>query len=442
MTAQENSNGSHGWMAPFFLIWSGQAASLLGSQLVQFALIWWLTQTTGSATVLATAVLVSLLPQIVLGPLAGAIVDRWNRRLVMMLADSLIALATVGLAVLFWTGVVQVWHVYALMLLRSAFGLFHWSAMQASTSLMVPKEHLSRIQGLNQMLNGVMNIGSAPLGALLLLWLPMQGILAIDIVTAAIAVTCLFFVAIPQPERRLSDQSGESKTGLWQDVGDGLRYVWAWPGLMLIAGLATLINLLLNPTNALQPLLVTNHFHGGAFQLAWMESAWGVGVVVGGLTLSAWGGFRRRVVTSLVGIMVLGAGMAALGMIPASGFWVAVAVLFVVGFTGPMIDGPLFAVLQSVVAPEMQGRVFLLVISMAKAISPLGLIIAGPLADRFGVQIWFLAGGILTGVLGAAALLIPAIVNIEEERKVQLQATESADSTTQLAAASVELSGD
>jgi DHA3 family macrolide efflux protein-like MFS transporter len=224
-------------------------------------------------------------------------------------------------------------------------------------------------------------------------------------------------------------------------VRDGLRYVWAWPGLMLIAGLATLINLLLNPTNALQPLLVTNHFHGQAFHLAWMESAWGIGVVAGGLTLSAWGGFRRRVLTSLVGIIVLGVGIAALGLIPASGFRVAVAVLFVVGFTGPMIDGPLFAVLQSVVAPEMQGRVFLLVVSMAKAISPLGLIIAGPLADRFGVQIWFLVGGVLTGLLGAAALLVPAITNIEEERQVQSQTSGSGDGRTQVAA-SAELSGD
>ena len=441
MVAQNNSKSSRDWMAPFFLIWSGQAMSLLGSQLVQFALIWWLTQTTGSATVLATAVLVGLLPQIVLGPLAGAIVDRWNRRMLMMLADCLVAMATVGLAVLFWTGLVQIWHVYALMLLRSAFGLFHWSAMQASTSLMVPKEHLSRIQGLNQVLNGVMNIGAAPLGALLLVWLPMQGILAIDFVTAAIAVACLFFVAIPQPERHLSTQPGEGQTGLWQDVRDGLRYVWAWPGLMLIAGLATLINLVLNPTNALQPLLVTNHFHGQAFHLAWMESAWGIGVVAGGLTLSAWGGFRRRVLTSLVGIIVLGAGIAALGLIPASGFRVAVAVLFVVGFTGPMIDGPLFAVLQSVVAPEMQGRVFLLVVSMAKAISPLGLIIAGPLADRFGVRIWFLVGGILTGLLGAAALLVPAIINIEEERQVQSQTSGSGDGRIQVAA-SAESSGD
>ncbi|MCK4977843.1 MAG: MFS transporter, partial [Anaerolineales bacterium] len=169
------------WAAPFFTIWTGQAFSLLGSQLVQFALIWWLTKTTGSATVLATASLVGLLPQVLLGPIAGTFVDRWSRRVTMIIADGIIALATVLLAYLFWSGVVQIWHVYLLMFVRSMAGSFHWPAMQASTSLMVPKEHFSRIQGLNQILNGGMNIISAPLGALLLEVLSIQGVLSIDV---------------------------------------------------------------------------------------------------------------------------------------------------------------------------------------------------------------------------------------------------------------------
>lgn len=413
------------WKKTFFAIWGGQAVSLLGSQLVQFALVWWLTQETGSATVLATATLAALLPQILLGPLAGTLVDRWNRRRVMIGADLLTALATVIMALLFWSGEVAVWHIYVLMFFRSVMGGLQWPAMQASTSLMVPKEHLSRIQGLNQMLHGMMNIGAAPMGALLLSVLPMQGVLAVDVGTALLAVVPLLFVHIPQPEKHSASDDG-SATSVWSEMIAGFRYAWSWPGLMMIALMATIINLVLVPTNALQPILVTDHFKGQAWHLAWMEAVWGIGVVAGGLTLSAWGGFKRRILTSLLGLLLLGAGVAAVGLVPAQGFWLAVGLMFLVGFCNPIVNGPLFAVLQAVVAPEMQGRVFNLIVSMATAMSPLGLILAGPFADRFGVRSWFVAGGLVTALLGAGAFLVPAMINIENreiEKPVPSQAS-------------------
>lgn len=401
------------WMMPFFVIWSGQAVSLLGSQLVQFALIWWLTQKTGSATVLATASLVGLLPQVFLAPLAGALVDRWNRRIVMIVADTMIALTTLGLAALFLTGIVQIWHVYLLMFLRSLGGGFHWTAMQASTSLMVPKEHLSRIQGLNQMLNGAMNIGSAPLGALLLSLLPMQNILAIDVFTAMFSILPLIFIILPQPSR--TEQSvDEAKPSVWADLKAGMRYIWAWPGLMIIMVMATLLNFLLTPASALVPILVSKHFGGGAFELAWVESAWGFGVLAGGLLLSAWGGFRRRILTTMLGLLIMGIGMALIGFMPPSAFWLIVGMYFVVGAMNPMVNGPLFAVVQAAVAPEMQGRVFTLLLSAAGAMSPLSLIIAGPVADRLGVQSWFVVGGIITVLVGLSGFFIPAVMNIEQ----------------------------
>ncbi len=153
------------WKKRFFLIWTGQAFSLLGSGLVQFALVWWLTRTTGSATVLAGATLAALLPEVFLGPFAGALVDRWNRRLVMIFADAAIALVTFGLVILFWQGNIQVWHVFVALFIRSLGGAFHWPAMQASTSLMVPDDQLARISGINQALRGGMNIIAPPLGA-------------------------------------------------------------------------------------------------------------------------------------------------------------------------------------------------------------------------------------------------------------------------------------
>ena len=402
------------WAPRFFTIWSGQAISLLGSQLVQFALIWWLTKATGSATILALASLVGLVPQVVLGPFIGALVDRWNRRLIMIVADSVSALAVVVLAVLFALGQVEVWHVFALMFARSLAGGFHWPAMQASTSLMVPQQHLARVQGLNQMLNGGLNIISAPLGAVLLEFLPMQGILAIDVVTALLAVLPLFFFTIPQPVRNGSAQASNGKTSVWQDFREGWRYVFGWRGLVLIGLMAVIINFLLTPAFSLLPILVTKHFNGQALQLAWIESAFGIGILLGGLTLSVWGGFKRRIMTSLVGLIGMGLGSLAIGFAPPTLVIMAVGAAFLIGFFNPITNGPLFAALQAVVAPEMQGRVFMLISSFASAMSPIGLLIAGPIADVLGVQSWFLVGGLVTIVMAIAAASIPAIVHFED----------------------------
>ncbi len=416
MSVQNHSRTSRRWATPFFTIWTGQAFSLLGSQLVQFALIWWLTKTTGSATVLATASLAGLLPQVVLGPIIGTLVDRWNRRLTMILADGAIALATFGLALLFLSGRVEIWHVYLLMFIRSTAGGFHWPAMQASTSLMVPKEHLARIQGLNQMLQGGMNIASAPLGAVLLDILSIQGILFIDIATAAMAIVPLFFIAVPQPKPDASPEAEVQKNTFWQDFRLGLRYMFGWSGLVIIALMATLINFLLNPAGAMMPILVTKHFGGGAMQFAGLESTLGVGVIVGGVLLSIWGGFRRRVLTSMMGLIGIGLGSVLVGFAPASAYFMAVAGMFIMGFALPITNGPLLAAVQAAVAPEMQGRVFTLISSAASAMTPLGLIIAGPVVDRFGVQSWYIMAGVSSIAMALSGCLIPAVMNLEEGR--------------------------
>jgi len=406
------------WATTFFPIWIGQAFSLIGSLLAQFALVWWLTKTTGSATVLATATLAAILPGVVVGPFAGALVDRWNRKRVMMWADGASALCALVLAYLFWTNAIQPWQIYVMMLLRSIAGTFHWPAMQASTSLMVPKEQLSRVAGLNQTLQGAFNVIAPPLGALLLSFMPMQAIMGIDVVTAAIAIVPLFFVAIPQPPQREgeAEQVGGRPT-LWQDVKEGLRYVYHWPGVMAMLIMAAGINFLLNPAFSLMPILVTKHFGGQALQLGWIDATWGVGVVLGGLTLSVWGGFRRRIVTTLVGLVGMGVGTLMIGLTPATMFGLALAGMFVAGFMNPIANGPVFAIFQSVVAPDMQGRVFTVMGSVTAAMSPLGMIIAGPVADTFGVRVWYVMGGIACILMGIVSVCIPAVMHIEDNHK-------------------------
>jgi len=195
-------------MARFWVVFAGQAFSLFGSRLVQFTLVWWLTQESGSASVLALASIMALLPQVIVGPFAGSLVDRWSRRLVLIVSDGMIALAIVFLALLYSWGIVEIWHVYALMLFRALLGAFQWPAFQASTSMMVPKEQLSRVAGFNQSLQGLVAILAPPLGALLFEILPIQYILAIDVATALFAISPLLVIAVPQPPRPPEAQGG------------------------------------------------------------------------------------------------------------------------------------------------------------------------------------------------------------------------------------------
>jgi len=277
--------------------------------------------------------------------------------------------------------------------------------------MMVPDRHLSRVAGLNQTMNGALNIVGPSLGALLLMVLPFHDIMLMDVLTALIAVSPLFFVSVPQPEG-----ARDVRQSILSDVKAGLRYVWRWPGLLAVILMAMTLNFIMNPAFSLMPLLITDHFGGGALQLGWMESSWGAGLVLGGLLLSLWGGFKRRVYTSLIGLIIEGLGVTAVGLAPASGLWLALGGMFVAGMMNAFVNGPFFAVLQANVAREMQGRVFTLVGSVSAAAWPLSLMVAGPIADAVGVRPWYAVGGLICAAIGLGACFVPVIVGLEDNR--------------------------
>ena len=343
------------WAVRFFTIFTGQAFSLFGSSLVQFALIWYLTQKTGSATVLATASLFGMLPQILLGPIAGTVVDRGNRRLIMILSDATIAVFTLLLAYLFWSGSVEIWHIYLISAVRSAGGAFHYPAMSASTSLMVPKEQLSRVAGANQTMQGLVSIVAPPVGALLVAVMATENMLMIDVVTALMGITPLLFYSVPQPKQEEHHESAPRKSFM-QDMGAGIKYMVSWPGLLMMGLMATMLNFLLGPTTALTPLLVTKYFGKGASELGSLDSFFGIGMIAGGITLSVWGGFKKKIVTSLSGIITFSVAILAIAIAPADKFWMMVASMFVIGFMLPMANGSIHALFQSLIEPNMQGR--------------------------------------------------------------------------------------
>ncbi len=407
------ADNKENWKKPFFLIWTGQVFSLLGSSVVQFALVWWMTEKTGSAAVLATGTFISLLPQVLLGPFAGALIDRWNRRKIMILADAGIAIATLIIVLLFWQNVIQLWHIFTLLFIRAVGGTFHWAAIQASTSLMVPDKQLARVAGMNQTLNGVVSLAAPPLGALLLASSPMFVVLSVDIFTALLAITPLLFILIPQPKPNLVSNSASMKAVL-SDVKIGFRYVFNWRGLFYVLIMAAVINFLVAPVNTFIPLLVTKHFNGGVWQVGWIETAFGTGIILGGVGLSIWGGFKKRIITSLSGLLGMAIGVLIIALAPPQLFWMALVGMGITGIMMPIINGPFMAIIQSKVEPEMQGRVFSLVGAFCGAMMPISMIVSVPIVEQFGPQSWYMVSAVVCFIMVMIAFFIPEMLRIEE----------------------------
>jgi len=265
---------------------------------------------------------------------------------------------------------------------------------------------------MNQTLHGIMSVVTPPLGALLMELLPLHTIMIIDVVTAAFAIGPLFFIHIPQPQRTPPSQP-EARASVWRDIGDGFHYLWHWKGMLMVIVLATLINAMIHPAMSLLPVLVQNHFQAGALQLGWLNSAWGIGMIAGGLILSAWGGFQSKVLTALLALIAQGLGFLVIGVTPSEALWLSIAGMAFSGIMNPLVNGPFGALIQAVVAPDLQGRVFTVLTSMAALAAPLGLAIAGPISDWLGVQVWFIIGGLVCVVGSVAMLLTPAVLNLE-----------------------------
>src|SRR5690349_18200153 len=360
--------------------------------------------------------MMGLLPQVLLSPFIGTWVDRGNRRLILIAADAAVALATLLLALLFALGLIQVWHIYLALFVRAVAGGFHQSAFGASIVLLVPEEHLARVQGFNQALYGGLNIISAPLGAYLLSVIPMQAILGIDVGTALFAITILLFLRIPQPER-----SAKTPGTFWQDFAAGFRYIITWRGLVILLVLVMVINFFFTASEALTPLLITKHFRGDADQLGWWLSSFAVGTVLGGLILGAWGGFKRKIVTAQLGLILTGLSATVVGIVPPELFWAGLAANTAMGLLLPIINGSFGATLQAAIAPEMQGRAFAFILSAAMLVSPIALMIAGPFADAFGIQPWFLIAGISCTLMGILGFLSSDVMTMENRSNEKVQ---------------------
>lgn len=398
------------WLRTFLIIFTGQAFSLLGSAAVNFALVWWLTAETGSATILAYASIAAILPQALLGPIAGPFVDRWDRRLTIIVADLFVAATSIVLFVMFAAGTPPTATVIAIIAARALGAAFHTPASQAAVPMYVPTEQLMRVAGWNFFLGSGVAMAGPVLGALLIATMSMPAVFALDLAGALIAVVSLLVVRIPHPQR---PEGASSTPDFIGEFAEGWRELVQHRGLLHMALMLTVVTLLYMPINALFPLMTRAHFGGGAGAASVAELAFGAGMLAGSFAIGALSARFSGVRLVSAGILLIGAALAIAGFLPSSAFWAFLVLCVVMGISVPMFAAPLTAMFQTLIHPAKLGRVMSLYMTMSHLVAPIGLALAGPLAERTGVAAWFAISGILIAALGVPLRTIPSIRGLD-----------------------------
>lgn len=396
------------WQLRYWSVFLGQASSLVGSALTQFVLLWWITDTTGSVTALSLAGLFALLPHALLGPIGGVVADRYSRRALMIGADLISAACMLVLIVLFATDSIELWHVYTMMFIRSAMQAFQGPAAAASTSMLVPPHFLSRAAGLNQTLQGMMLIAAAPLGALAISLMPIGYALAIDVVTALLGIVPLLMFRIPQLRT-----APEARAGFWRELGEGFATVWRIPGLWRLYLLLAVVVMAIMPSFTLVPLLVKQHFGGGASEVAFMEGLAGVGMLVGGILAAAIAA-KRRVLWILWGFAISSFLLGFVGFAPADMLWLATAFWSLSGVVYVMGNAPMTALVQSIIPNQLQGRVLSLLTTTIALAAPIGLALATPLGELVGIRWLFVLMGFASGAVALLGFLSKPLMHMEK----------------------------
>jgi len=397
------------WKRTFFTIWAGQAISLITSAILQMAIIFYLTEKTGSALVLSIASLVGFLPYALLGPAIGVLVDRYDRKLVMMGADLIIALAGTVLAFIALFMELPVWIIMVVLFIRSIGSAFHTPALGAVTPVIVPKEKLTRYAGYSQSLQSISYILSPVVAAFLYAVWRLNAIIAIDIAGALVACVTVGFVHIPKAEPE--QESGERN--FIGEMKEGFMALRENKGLFALLLVGTLYMFVYMPINALYPLMSMDYFLGTPMHASIAEIAFASGMLAGGLFLGLLGGFKKRVVLMTASILLMGLSLAVSGLLSVNGFAIFVLCCLLMGLSVPFYSGVQTALFQEKIKPEYLGRVFSLTGSITSLAMPLGSILSGAFADRIGVERWFLLSGILIICIASLCLLVPSVRKLD-----------------------------
>jgi MFS family permease len=360
-------------MNSFFTIWIGQLVSILGSGLTGFALGVWIFQQTGKATPFAITVLFGSLPAVLLGPVAGAVADRFNRKKVILLADTGNALITLIAFLLLMSGQLEIWNIYMIALVGSIFSAFQEPAFAASIVMLVPRKDLQRANGMTQMTNALGNLVPPLIAGLLFGLIGLQGIILIDFITYFAALGTIIISRIPQPERI----EPQEKSSQWREAMAGWRYLRLNGGLLGLVFYFAIVNFMINFAAVLTSPMVLAIFSPAI--LGYVQTAGGLGMLIGSILLSVWGGLKKKILSIMIFITISSLGLALAGLRPNA--YLIAAGYFVMLFLIPLASGASQAIFQTKVPLGLQGRVFAMRSMISRSIMPIAFLTAGPLAD-------------------------------------------------------------
>ncbi|MFD1956356.1 MFS transporter [Paenibacillus thailandensis] len=399
------------WKRTFAIIFSGQIFSILTSSMVQFSIIWHLTETTHSAVVLTIAGLIAFLPQALLGPFIGVWLDRLNRKLTMIAADSAIALFSLVLGLYFYWGEPSVAFVCFILAVRSIASAFHAPSFQAAIPLIAPADQLTRVAGWQQMVMSAANIIGPALGIAVYSAASLGVVLLLDVAGALIANLMLSLIKIRQPK----PESLEAPR-YFQELKLGWRAFIQVKAIVVITAAAAVFSVAFMPLATLFPFMTLSHFERGGYSASVVEAVFSAGMIIGGTLLSVAASKRKDIAYVSSSLIVIGATCAASGLLGKEAFIVFVVLSFMMGAASPFFNGPYMAMIQRAYDPMMLGRVISLVTSVMLLASPIGLLLAGPVVDRYGVQSWFLGAGIVTALTGIFLLVQMKNLDIQERQ--------------------------
>jgi len=406
-------------MLGFTIIWIGQLISLLGTAMAGFALTIWAWDLTHQATALALVGFFTFAPSLLVTPFAGVLVDRWNRKYVMMLSDLAAVISTLAVLLLYSTGYLQ----------------FQFPAYSAAVTTMVSKKQYGRASGMLSTAQFASQIFAPALAAIFLSVIGIAGILTFDLITFLVAITALLLVHVPQPA--VTDEGQKSRGSIWKESVYGFRYVYARKSLFALLLIFFCVNLLAPFAFTLLSPMILARTGDNEKVLGLVQSALGIGGLVGGIFLSIWGGPKRKIHGILIGLILTTLGIALIGLARDPIFW-ALATFFTIFFI-PTINGSSQAIWQSRVAPDVQGRVFAARGIIAQIGAPVSMLLAGGLADSVfepmmqpggygeplfswlvgsglgaGMSLMFIIAGILGMIVGLGAYAIPIVRNVED----------------------------